>query len=210
MSADSHERELWALLHTVETDTATHYRKVAPQLAPPEKEEAIRAIRDELLHGTTLEGSVLAAPLARLLASAEGDGSVRDVALLQGVLLEQLGVTLYGILAENGRLSARGTAIARRAGAASREASTRATQAVREALPDPTERFAVFASRSGSLLADLDALGEALDTRFSERLDLHFADVMGDFVADLLPCCVDELGFERRKVVVHLTGALMR
>ncbi|MCA9568823.1 MAG: hypothetical protein KC656_13320, partial [Myxococcales bacterium] len=122
---------------------------------------------------------------------------------------ERLGVVLYRTLAEGGRLSERGEVVARRALLASRDASGRATRKLRAELPDPADRFDVFASRSTPLLASLDAFGEALDARFADRLGLRFADVMGDFVADLLPCCVDELGFERRRVVVHLTGALM-
>jgi hypothetical protein len=37
---------------------------------------------------------------------------------------------------------------------------------------------------------------------------LRFADIIGDFVADLVPTC-GKLGMDRRKVMSHLAGALM-
>lgn len=202
------EAELWAMLHAVESDTLARYTKVSA-LGTPLKHDAVEALE----HGTTdapsLEEAGLQAPIEALLTAAAGDGSEDDVVLLQGFLLERLGVTIYDALARGGRLSALGAARARLARSASEEASAEAVRRLVAGTPDPQARFQRFTSRSHALFARLDALGEALDTRFAEHLDLHFADVMGDFVADLVTVCEEELGFQRRKVIVHLTGALM-
>ena len=68
--------------------------------------------------------------------------------------------------------------------------------------------FQTFATVSRPVIMHLDALGERMDSHFNERFGVTFADLMGEFVAELVPICV-ELGVERRKIVGHLTGVLM-
>jgi hypothetical protein len=151
----------------------------------------------------------LAEAVSELLHASEGDGSREDVLLIQGLVLEHLGITLYEAVAQGGRLSQQGN----RAAAVAKRASTEVTRLAGEALtlryPDPEERFQAFASRTNAIFARLDTLGEAIDASFAEPMGIRFADLMGDFVAELLPTCTKELGFERRKVMMHLTSAMM-
>lgn len=202
------EGELWALLLEVETDTLARYGHFAPELGSAAKSEAVAAMRAYPELGALSETG-LELPVRQLLDAAAGDGSRADVALLQGLVLERLGATIYESLRNSATVSTTSAELAGRAQEASSATCDRAVVVLREVYPDPQVRFDAFAHRSRALFGRLDALGEALDDRFSEPLGLQFADVMGDFVADLLPCCVDDLGFQRRRVMVHLTGALM-
>jgi len=207
-SAAADEPALWRVLSTVEAHTADRYAQAAPALAAPERPPLVAQMR-RLAGGVALEDTGLDGPVRSLLQVAEGQGTAHDAALLQGLLLEQLGATLYTTLAEGGRLTAAGQALASDAAAASRAAAQRAVAQLRAEHPDPQERFYAFTAASRPLLAQLDSLGEALDGRFAAPLELRFADVLGDFMAELLPCCVSELGFSRRRVMVHFTQALM-
>ena len=51
-------------------------------------------------------------------------------------------------------------------------------------------------------------LSSAVDELFGKRFGLTFAELLGDFTAELLPACV-ELGMNRRKLVCHLAGVFM-
>jgi uncharacterized protein YfiM (DUF2279 family) len=66
----------------------------------------------------------------------------------------------------------------------------------------------VFAEESHEVLGAMDALAEPVDEVFGQHFGLRFADVMGEFVADLIGACT-ALGMQRRKVVAHLAGASM-
>jgi uncharacterized protein YfiM (DUF2279 family) len=58
------------------------------------------------------------------------------------------------------------------------------------------------------VLGALDGLADPVDRVFGERFGLRFADVMGEFTADLISTCT-ALGMQRRKVVAQLAGAAM-
>ena len=70
------------------------------------------------------------------------------------------------------------------------------------------ELYVVFAEVSHDVLGAMDAVGEPVDQIFGEDFGLHFADVMGEFTADLIGTCT-ALGMQRRKVVAQLAGACM-
>ena len=199
---------LWAMLNKVESHTAARYAAVAPDLVTASKREALDAI-----HGTAngggLAGSRLENAVDALLDAAVGDGSRGDALLLQGVVLEHLGVTLYRCVGESGHLPADEARVAALAGEASGEVAAKALAEACSWYADPSDRFAAFTGRTDQLFVHLDALGEALDAELAGPFGIGFADVMGEFVADLLPACTDGLGFERRKVIAHLTSALM-
>ena len=199
---------LWAMLARVEACTLERYRASAPGLATPEKVSAVEALAAQVTEPLELP-DFLESPLVRLLTGAEGDGSRSSALVLQGLLLEPLGVTLYRALAEGDRLPPEGRAIAETAAAASQCAWDSAAEALIALEPDAGARFDRFTAGSTPLLASLDGFGEALDRAFAEPFDLPFAELMGDYVADLLPVCTADLGFGRREVMVHLTSALM-
>lgn len=210
-----HRRQLWTLLAAVEDHTLTRYRAHVPELATAAKERAVSAIHDRLPPGSSLEGTPLAGAVTTLLAAADGANptvprSARlDVLFIQGLVFEQLGVTLYRALQEGDRLKSEGQDLAAAALGASEEVIQLATQALCALQPDPTERFYAFTGRTDPVFHHLDTLGLALDAVFAGPLQLRFADLMGDFVADLLPLCSGPLGFERRRVMVHLSSAMM-
>jgi len=198
---------LWAMLDAVEGHTVARYAAAAPELLTPGKKAARDAVAWRAA-GTSLAGTPLETAVDSLLAAATGDGSLTDALLLQGLVLEQLGVTIYRTFGD-GRLSDDGSDVATLAGAASEEVSALAAERLCAEMPNADARFDAFAERTDAMFVRLDALGEALDTAFSGPFGLHFEDVMGEFMADLLPACTDGLGLQRREVIVHLTHALM-
>ncbi len=68
--------------------------------------------------------------------------------------------------------------------------------------------FATFADVSGDVLSRMDAVGEEIDRVFGAPFGLQFKDIVGEFVAKMIPVCSD-LGMSRRKVVSHLAGSFM-
>ncbi|MED5373899.1 MAG: hypothetical protein VX899_22965 [Myxococcota bacterium] len=203
-----HEAALWSLLHRVETHTAARYAAQAPALLTDDKREAAARIAALVPSQDVLAGTELAEVLPPLLGAAEGQGGPHDALWIQGLLLELLGVTLYRALQQGGRLSAEGEAAASFALQASSTTAALAAAQISALGFTVEDNFALFTGRSEPVLQQLDHLGEALDARFGGPLDLLFSDVMGDYVAELLPVC-GELGFGRRQVMVHLTSAMM-
>jgi len=70
------------------------------------------------------------------------------------------------------------------------------------------EGFDNFQQESKPLFQALYLLGEKVDENFGAFMNLSFEDMMGDFTSEILPGCV-EIGFDRKKVVIHLTTSLM-
>lgn len=207
-----HRRQLWTLLAAVEAHTLERYRTHVPELATAAKRAAVGSIDGRLPAGSSLEGTPLAGAVSTLLAAADGQSASDarlDVLFIQGLVFEQLGVTLYRALQEGDRLTHEGQDLAASALRASEEVIQLATQALCSLQPDPSERFYAFTGRTEQVFHHLDTLGLALDEVFAGPLQLRFADLMGDFVADLLPICSGPLGFERRRVMVHLSTAMM-
>lgn len=198
----------WAMLDAVEGHTVARYAAAAPELLTPAKVAAREAVASQAA-GASLAGTPLEGAVASLLSVASGDGSLVDALLLQGLVLERLGVTIYRTFGEVGGLAGDGAEVTARAGQASEEVSALATAKLRAGIPDADDRFDAFAGRTDAVFVRLDALGEALDAAFAGPFGLHFEDVMGEFVTDLLPACTDGLGLQRREVIVHLTHALM-
>lgn len=207
MPESSAELLLWTTLRTVEGQTLGRYQTQAPDLLTPAKSQAVQAIT-ALGQGALVETS-LAEAVPALLDAAEGQGAEEDALWIQGLLLEHLGITLYTALGQGQRLSPEGTLAAAQGAQASEDVAALATAALRARYPEPKARFQAFIRHTRPVFARLDTLGEAIDDSFAEPMDLCFADLMGDFVADLLPRCTEELGFERRKVMMHLSAAMM-
>ena len=65
-----------------------------------------------------------------------------------------------------------------------------------------------FTAASHEVLSALDELSEPVDRIFGNRIEASFAELMGEFTADLLEACVG-LGMERRRVIGHLASASM-
>ena len=128
---------------------------------------------------------------------------------MQGLVLEHLGQAIYRIVSGTSRTVSDAS---RRLAAEGRTASQGVTAAAAVRIParigSGEVLYAAFASASYDVLSTLDGLADPVDQVFGERFGLGFADVMGEFIADLIGACT-ALGMQRRKVVAHLAGAAM-
>lgn len=198
---------LWALMEKFERLATDRYAKFAPSLATAEKQGFCARLDALEVDAAPLAASDLAAPVEELLTRAQS-ADERSTLIVQGLVLENLGQSIYRIAEGSERLSA----ISRDLAAAGRGACASVTVAAATrvaALVGTHERlYASFAEVSHDVLGALDALAEPVDRVFGEHFGIRFADVLGEFAADLITTCTG-LGMQRRKVVAHLAGACM-
>lgn len=197
------EARLWATLRAFEAVACANYERHAPELATSAK----RAVLAELSGVAADDTGGLASAVRELLAHADSPDAI-GVLLIQGVVLERLGSVVYAHASVNSRLSESGRALAARGAAACATAMAAAATRLPSLVGDGAMLLAAFEARTGEVIRRVDALGEAVDAAFSAPLQLSFADVMGDFTAELLDACVS-LGMPRRQLIVFLTGRLM-
>jgi hypothetical protein len=205
---DPDEVLLWTTMRMFEVQAASHYRAYLPTFAPSKNgvgPELLGIAGDDLL----LDQSILGPPMKALLESAS---EVRDegaVLVVQGLVLERVRQIVYATLLGLENISPCSKSIARVLEQVSADIVGR-TPALFEAVCSRTGQkpFSVFTEASDDVLHKLDAVGESVDEVFGARFGLRFPDIIGDFVADLVPVCV-KLGMERRNVLAHLAGALM-
>jgi hypothetical protein len=206
--ADPDERLFWTLMRRFETLALDRYDAHAPDLATPEKRAFVSTIAATSLADADLAAHDLAAPTDALLAAAASRDAVATL-IVQGLVLEHLAQTIYGIVAATEQMVGETSrALARIGRAASASVTAEVPARLDAALPDPAALWTAFAAASHDVLAALDGLADPVDRVFGLRFDLRFADVMGDFIADLIGACTS-LGMPRRKVVAHLAGAAM-
>lgn len=206
---DQQEALFWTILRQFEAQALTHYDDHVDGLSGPDKRGFVARLVELSPDDRPLHESALAEPMHRLLESADAVDDRGGALVVQGLVLERVRRTVY----ERVAASAGATAETRALAAEGAEISA----AIAEAAParyaawcgDADEApFRRFAAASDEVLHRLDAVGEGVDAIFGERFGLRFADVVGDFVADLVPRCA-ALGMERRKVMSHLAAALM-
>jgi hypothetical protein len=212
-SADAHqlgrdECVLWAIMRTFEVQAIGQYQEHTPQLAVPK--DGVGALLVGLSgDDRLLDGSVLGASMPALVASASEARREDEVLVIQGLVLERVRQVVYSTVAGLDTMSERSRSMA-----AVLQAASAAVVALAPPMFAATCRargqqpFSMFAEASDDVLHKLDSVGEGVDEVFGSRFGLRFADILGDFVADLVPTCVD-LGMERRKVMSHLASALM-
>ena len=205
---DADEVLLWTIMRMFEVQASAQYHAYTPELARPKAEvgAALLSIAGEDL---LLEQSILGPPMKELLGSA---GEARDevaVLVVQGLVLERVRQIVYDTLTRLEYLSERSRSIARGLAQVSAEVIGRTTPLFASACATSTQKpFSLFAEASDDVLHKLDAVGEGVDEIFGERFGLRFPDIIGDFVAGLVPVCV-KFGMARRNVMAHLAGALM-
>lgn len=213
---DGHdERLVWTLLRTFEPVGIEHYRAHAPDLATPEK---VRFVAELIAQeqgakpgregdAAALASSPFAAPVARLLARSENhtEASTR---IVQGLVLEMLGQAIYAVVERTSRMSEGSRAFATIGLSASRSVTAALTRSIGERIGTGEPLYAVFADLSYDALGALDGLAEPVDGIFGPAFGIRFADLMGEFTAELVATCT-ALGMQRRKVVAQLAGACM-
>ncbi|HWU90869.1 MAG TPA: hypothetical protein VN253_26570 [Kofleriaceae bacterium] len=205
---DADELLLWTTMRTFEVQASAQYIAHAPRLAPPKAGVSAALLR---IAGDDrpLEESVLAPTMKALVGSA-GEARDEDVILVvQGLVLERVRQVVYATLTGLPRVPERSKAIARSLEPVSAEIMALVPPLFAAACDANGQKpFSFFVEASDDVLHKLDAVGEGVDEAFGPCFGLRFADIVGDFVADLVPVCVG-LGMERRKVMAHLAGALM-
>lgn len=205
--ADSPERLLWTIMRRFEDDAARCYERHAPALLVEPKRRFGGLLAAAPTDEAALSASPLARPLEAVLAAAPSDDP--DATLIcRGLLLEELGRGIYGALAERADVSPATRELAAAGLEAATAARDQAVEEVSRVLGGGDALFDRFVAKTRLLLSRLDSLGEEVDAAFAKRFGLAFADLMGDFAAEVLPRCTG-LGMDRRKLVVHFTGALM-
>jgi len=205
---DDDERLLWSIMRRFEVLALERYRATAPSLATDAKIGFVATL-DGLDNAAAARGGhALDAATDALLATARGADEATTL-VVQGLLLERLGQVIYGMLATTeqpvGDVS-RG--IARAGRAASESVTVQVPDRLVACLGPGDALWNTFAGASHDVLGALDGLADPVDETFGHRFDLRFADIMGEFTADLVTTC-SSMGLPRRKVVAHLAGAAM-
>lgn len=207
---DADELLLWALMARFEHLALDRYAALSPALAAAGDgaKRAWVARLDALpTDPAALAASPLAPPVDVLLARAQSADETA-VLLVQGLVLEHLGQSIYRIAQGTERASAATRALAAEGLAASRQVTAAAGRRTADVVGSGEDLYRTFTDRTHDVLGALDALADPVDAVFGERFGLRFADVMGEFVADLIAAGT-ALGMQRRKIVAHLAGACM-
>ena len=205
--ATDDERLLWALMRRFERLALDRYERNVPRLATPEKLRFVESIDRMGPDDTRLAASPFAAPVEALLARARSADEIETL-VVQGLVLEHLGQAIYRIVERTERVGVESRALAADGLAASSTVTTGAAARLSATVGTGDPLYAVFVAASHDVLGLLDALADPVDRVFGENYGLRFADVMGEFSADLITACTS-LGMPRRKVVAHLAGACM-
>jgi hypothetical protein len=204
---DESEVLFWTLLRKFETQTLEHYRAHAPLLATADKERLVVLLSAAGCGDEALAASELAQPIETLLRCARNTDQASTL-IVQGLLLERLGQAIYRLAAKTDRASEESQSLARFALAASEAVSELVSPEIARHVGTHETLYVQFATVSHDVLGTLDAVGEPVDRIFGSRFGLRFAEVVGEFAADLVGTCT-ELGMQRRKVVAQLAGASM-
>ncbi|MEL7028610.1 MAG: hypothetical protein AAGL49_05225 [Pseudomonadota bacterium] len=197
---------LWRVLLQFEALAERQYTAYAPDLAGQSKRDLIEALTTRAAPARLLETTQLRDPVSQLLARAAGDDKVATL-MTQGLVLEQLGAAIYLTARRSDLLSEQDHALAGAGYDAALEVNRRAMDAVGRLGRDGEELVADFDRATGDVISRLADLGDAVDAEFAS-LDISFADLLGEFSAELIDQCID-LGMPRRRLVVALTNRLM-
>lgn len=205
--SDPKERLFWTLMRRFERAGLEHYHAYTPDLATAAKAHLLSLLSGDACDEKLLAGSALAAPVERILAGARNEEEASTL-LIQGIVLESLGQAIYRIAANSQRVSTTSRTLSALGLTASEANSVMVLGLIRERVGTGEPLYATFADVTYDVLSELDPLADPVDQIFAEHFGLRFADIMGEFAADLITACT-ELGMQRRKVVAHLAGASM-
>ncbi len=204
---NSGEYLLWTILRSFETLALTQYERNAAVLATAEKKDLVNLLISQVPTDEAFEGTDLAVPIKNLMVSATG-ADQQHTLIVQGLLLEVLGRTIYRMFQAKEMFSTTTSTLCNTGLAAGKSINREIRRLISEKIGMGEQLFQAFVTVSRPVIINLDTLGERLDKHFNERFGISFADLMGEFVAELIPTCV-ELGMERRKIVGYLTSVLM-
>jgi hypothetical protein len=204
---DKTELLLWTILKEFESLALQQYLLHLPSLATAEKKELVHSLASRVPTDEALRDTNLFAPLEELLAAAKSSDAAQTL-IVQGLLLELLGRTIYGAFVQNAAACEDTRAMCAAGLEASEANQTKIAELVSQKIGAGDEVFQAFMTSGRPVISRLEGLGDGVDEHFAKRFGLRFADLVGEFVAELIPCCV-ELGMDRRKLMGSLAGALM-
>ena len=204
---NSGECLLWTILRSFESLALKQYELNVSMLATAEKKDLVQLLVSQVPTDEALEGTDLALPIKNLMVSATGTDQEHTL-IVQGLLLEVLGRTIYRMFQAKDMFSSSTSALCNTGLEAGKSIHREIRRLINEKIGIGEQLFQAFVTISKPVIINLDALGERLDRHFNERFGISFADLMGEFIAELIPTCV-ELGMERRKIVGYLTSVLM-
>lgn len=204
---DRTELLLWTILQKFESLALMQYKLHELSLDTPEKRTLVGVLNSRVPSDEALETTTLSVPVTELLADAIGADESHTL-IVQGLLLELLGQTIYQSFAQNSSVSPDTRALCVLGLKASQANRTRLPELFAEKIGKGEDFFQAFITASRPVIKHLDGLGEGLDEHFSMRFGLHYTDLIGEFVAELISACI-ELGMDRRKLMGSLTDALM-
>ncbi len=204
---DRTELLLWTILAKFESLALLQYSLYVIDLDTPEKQQLVDMLLSTIPSDEALETTTLSLPVANLLADATSTDKFH-ILIVQGLILELLGQTIYQSFADNDLASQTTRGLCVLGLKASRDNTAKLPKLFAEKVGSGDELFQAFITVSRPVISHLDELGQGLEEQFSKRFGISYADLMGDFMAELIPVCV-ELGMDRRRLVAYLTGALM-
>ena len=204
---DATEQLFWSLMRRFEMLAVDRYQATAVALLTDKKLALVRELARAASGDAALGASDLREPIDALLSAARGTSEAATL-LIQGLLLEPLGRAIYRGVSSSAALGEAGRALASLGESASDEVCALAPALVGQRVGKGEPLYAEFAEATQGVLQQLDRIGEVLDRHFADKLQLRFADLVGEVASELLPTCA-ALGMNRRKVVCHLTNALM-
>jgi hypothetical protein len=207
ITLNSSELLLWTILRNFEALALKQYELYVPALVTSQKKELVDLLMSQVPSDIALDGTDLAAPVTNFLQSATGPDDVQTL-IIQGLLLETLGQTIYQMFEENEVFSSDTRTMCSTGIAAGQSIKAEVSELIAKKFETDEKLFQAFVSSSRPVIGYLDALGQRLDKHFSERFNISFADLMGEYVAEIIPAC-GALGMDRRKVVSYLTSVLM-
>lgn len=197
----------WNLMGCFERQAIAQYRARVNDLPLLAKEACLRELHALATPSQALPKGALGDTMGALLDATDALEGRATILAAQGLVLEQVRRSVYAAVSESPAAGPPTRELALAASIASAEVSSRcAALFAREVVPEA--RFTCLVEASDALLRHIDALGEEIDATFGDIYAVRFSQVVGDFVAELVTSCTS-LGMERRKVLGHLSGALM-
>ena len=204
---DPIEKLFWTLMRTFETMSLAHYEKHHPSLLTPGHAAIAERLTELVPDDSHLAGTPLEDSFAALAQTAVCDDPERGL-IVQALLLHNIRRTIYGIVVEKSEVSYESRELAADALSASADVCATISPRIRQEIGTGETFLAAFSRHSPEVLLALDGLSTGVDAVFGERFAIHFIDILGDFISDLVPICTG-LGADRRKLMCELTEALM-
>src|SRR5271154_670329 len=159
---------LWTILRNFELLALTQYEKNVAVLATDEKRELVDLLNSQAPSDEALDETSLTQSIRNLLNSATGPDEIHTL-IIQGLLLETLGRTIYQIFENNSVLSSSTRALCSTGLRAGRSVKTKVYKLIAEKMGIGEQLFQTFATISRPVILHLDALGERMDSHFNER-----------------------------------------